>query len=251
MLPPSRNHFSKLILLLGGIKWTGEGVRSSRLRFADVLFHHGNEFCFRRIMSPGVTPMSLSAPLLMRCRISGPYPIVWRLVLYKCAFLTLRLVSAYFRNWGSFDGVLLIGERMTDDEVDFQEQVGVVGGLEGAWAMDATLERICEMWAKSLDTPLALPDAEVEADSEQQREGIDDFWLAGSNVSVCGGWLTDILPSYYATDEIHTDNCQRQVTYHCTGPFFHHERGQWDGISCKWVNVSVPSIMVIWVLLFQ
>jgi hypothetical protein len=42
------------------------------------------------------------------------------------------LVSAYFRNWGSFDGVLLIGERMTDDEVDFQEQVGVVGGLEGA-----------------------------------------------------------------------------------------------------------------------
>jgi hypothetical protein len=41
--------------------------------------------------------------------------------------------------------------------------------------MDATLERICEMWAKSLDTPLALPDAEVEADSEQQREGIDDF----------------------------------------------------------------------------
>ena len=97
------------------------------------------------------------------------------------------MVSAYLRNWGSFDGVLLIGERTTDDEVDFWERVGVVGGLEGARAMDATLERICEMWAKSLDTPLALPDAEVEADSERRREGIDDFRLAASNVSVRGG----------------------------------------------------------------
>jgi hypothetical protein len=50
--------------------------------------------------------------------------------------------------------------------------------------MDATLERICKMWAKSLDTPLALPDAEVEADSKRRREGIDDFQLAGSNVLV-------------------------------------------------------------------
>jgi hypothetical protein len=59
------------------------------------------------------------------------------------AFSTLRAVSAYSRNRDSFEGVFRAGESRVEVDVDAQGRVGVVGGLEGARAMDATLEIIC------------------------------------------------------------------------------------------------------------
>jgi hypothetical protein len=54
---------------------------------------------------------------------------------------------------------------MEEADEDVRQQVGVVEGFEGVWAMDTTLEMICERWARSPDMAGILDDAEVEASS--------------------------------------------------------------------------------------
>src|SRR5712671_1080921 len=94
---------------------------------------------------------------------SGPNPCSWRLSSCKRAFWTPRCVSAYSRNQDSFEGVFRVGECTMDADEDARRRVGVEGGFEGMRAMDATLERICERCARSLDMP--WDGAGVETDS--------------------------------------------------------------------------------------
>jgi hypothetical protein len=56
-----------------------------------------------------------------------------------------------------------VGKGMEEADEDVRQQVGVVEGFEGVWAMDTTLEMICERWARSPDMAGILDDAEVEA----------------------------------------------------------------------------------------
>ena len=71
-------------------------------------------------------------------------------------------------------------------------RVGVVGGFEETHAMDAMLEMICEICARSPDM-LAVLDGTSGSGWHGRR---DDLRLMGSNVGVDGGQLTDVAPSY-------------------------------------------------------
>ena len=51
-----------------------------------------------------------------------------------------------------------MGKSRTGADVDVQGRVGVVGGFKGVRAMDATLDKICEICARSLGMPLVLED---------------------------------------------------------------------------------------------
>lgn len=56
-----------------------------------------------------------------------------------------------------------MGERVVEADEDVRGRVGVVGGFEGARAMDATLEMIWERCARSPEIPWIVDDVEVEA----------------------------------------------------------------------------------------
>ena len=61
-----------------------------------------------------------------------------------------------------------MGKHVVEADEDVQGQVGVVGGFEGVWAMDVTLEMICDRCARSLEIPWIVDDgAEAEAGAGQ------------------------------------------------------------------------------------
>ena len=91
----------------------------------------------------------------------------------------------YSRKRDSFEGVFRVGECMTDANEDARRRVGVEGGFEGTRAIDATLEIICEICARSPDAP--WDDAGVEAELGWCCERREDLRLTGSNVAVDGG----------------------------------------------------------------
>ena len=74
-----------------------------------------------------------------------------------------------------------------------RERAGVEGGIE-ARDMSATEEMMFEIWAKVVSPLETLATEEVELDSERRRGAIEDLRLAGSNVGVFGGLLTDAVP---------------------------------------------------------
>ena len=156
-----------MTLLFGKVEWDDPGDNwLDHLHFASTLFHHCCEFYFKQIMSPGVNPTSFSTLSSTRWRMSGPNPRIQRPSSCECAFSMPRFVSAYSRNQDSFKGVFWVGKHMIDADEDVQGQVGVVGGFEGMWVIDATLEMICEICARSPDTPWIFDVTEVEPDLE-------------------------------------------------------------------------------------
>jgi len=77
---------------------------------------------------------------------SGPNPSIRRSSSCEHAFSTPRFVSAYLRNWVSFEGIFRVGERI-EVEDDVRGRVGVVGGFEETQAMDAISQNLARAMA--------------------------------------------------------------------------------------------------------
>lgn len=151
--------------------------------------------------SPGLIPISLRLVSSTRCRMSGAYPISSRHRSYNRAFGTPRWVSAYSRNQRSFEGVFVTGESAIEEAFDSRDWVGVVGNWweDCVWAIDAKLERICEIDAKVDPSDKGMwlgVGVGVTGGAERWLGTIEDLRFTGSNVCVFGGLLDDVVPSY-------------------------------------------------------
>ena len=213
--------------------------------------------------SPGLIPMSLRLLSSTRCRMSGPYPISSRHCSYNWAFGIPRCASAYLRKQESFEGVFIIGESTVGEEVigfwvSIQEWVGVVGkwrlGEDCVWAIDAKLERICEIDANadSSNSEGTWPGVDVEV---RRRHGTtEDLRFIGSNVCECGGAFDDVVPSYcdqHNEVTIIRSIKRNQVAYHCPSPFLHHKWCQGHRIAHSRVDIGISGVVIICIFLLE